>query len=67
MDVDFSDWNREAGDGGDFEAPVAVSEPKPHAGSYSRYTNEGCRCDACRRANTEAHRAWRKAQKRVTA
>ena len=29
-------------------------------GTLGGYNNHGCRCDDCRKANTEAQRKWRK-------
>jgi 5-methylcytosine-specific restriction endonuclease McrA len=34
----------------------------PH-GTLSRYTKGKCRCDECRRANTDYHREWRNANR----
>jgi hypothetical protein len=42
--------------------------PKPPHGTTTRYGKpHSCRCRACTDANTEAMRAWRDAQQRVTA
>lgn len=41
--------------------------PLPPHGTTTRYGKpHKCRCSACIRANTEAMRAWREAQQRVT-
>jgi len=32
----------------------------PRHGRNSTYCNHGCRCDACRAANSEYRRAWRR-------
>lgn len=39
---------------------MVTGKAKPKHGTYSTYTNYSCRCDKCRRANREYHRAARK-------
>lgn len=49
-DLHYSRWQRTGDPGG--AAPLRATGPPQH-GTYTMYQNHGCRCDACRQANTD--------------